>query len=114
MKKLQHLLIVMMMTAAITSDAQYVAIPDANFGTRLNTHGYSSCLTGNSGIGWNLDTTCSAVTTEDSITCRNANISNLSGIQYFRSLKVLICSDNRLITIPVLRTGCKYINCQYN
>jgi len=83
--------------------AQYVAIPDSNFGNWLHNNGYSSCLTGNSVNGYRLDTTCSALTT-DTVNCGYSNIYNLTGIQYFHNLTYLDCGENHLSSLsPIAR-----------
>ena len=78
MKKLTTTLLLL---AAINfySQAQWVSIPDTNFGKWLNTNGYTSCLQGNSQVGWQMDTTCPAVVNEDSIDTRNSNFKNSMG-----------------------------------
>lgn len=67
-----------------TARAQYVAIPDTNFGNWLFRNGYDSCMTGNSISGYQIDTNCSR-SFEYNATILNLshlNISDLTGIQY--------------------------------
>ncbi len=99
---------------AISSRAQYVAIPDSNFGNWLNTNGYSSCLRGSSAAGWQLDTTCSNVMNDTTVVCSGFTIIDLTGIQYFSNLKTLSCYSNRLTTLPNLPTGLTSLYCDYN
>src|ERR1041385_820567 len=80
--------------------AQWVSIPDTSFGKWLSTHGYNSCLQGNSITGWQMDTTCPAVINSTSVSCYNIGIRNLSGIQYFDKLKNLVCRSNLLTSLP--------------
>ncbi|MFN8323573.1 MAG: hypothetical protein U0T74_13005, partial [Chitinophagales bacterium] len=54
------LLSFILFSATLSSSAQYVAIPDSNFGTWLNSNGYSQCMQGNNSVGWQMDTTCNA------------------------------------------------------
>ncbi len=94
--------------------AQWVSIPDTNFGTWLNTNGYSTCLQGNNAVGWQMDTTCSAVTSETSISCSSANIQNLSGIEYFTHLQIFYCTANHLTSLPPLPNSLIRLECFSN
>src|SRR4051812_44451642 len=69
--------------------AQYVAIPDVNFGNWLNANGYASCMTGSSGSGWQLNTACAAASPDSVMDCSGSNISDLTGIEYFTNLQNL-------------------------
>jgi Leucine-rich repeat (LRR) protein len=97
-----------------TARAQYVAIPDTNFGAWLYTHGYDSCLTGSSATGWQLDTACSALPLAVAVDVSYQNISNLSGVKYFRHLRSLYCDRNALTSLPTLPALLTYINCSFN
>ncbi len=98
----------------------YVNIPDTNFGTWLNTNGYSSCMVGNNTAGWLMDTTCPAVVNAVAVVCpgvivpSNTNIRDLTGIQYFDNLDTLICYGNELLTLPSLPGGIVYLDCNQN
>lgn len=85
---------------------QWVTIPDTNFVNWLNTHGYASCMNGNL-----MDTTCNLVTTTITIKCKNSNIQNLEGIQYFDNLDSLICFSNPLTYLPSFPLSLKYLSC---
>jgi hypothetical protein len=111
-KNLLSLLFILALT--FSSRAQYVAIPDSNFGKWLDTAGYTTCLIGSSAVGWQLDTTCSSVVNDTLIICSNSNISNLTGIQYFRNLKHLNCGYNHLSSLPSLPAGLTYLDCYGN
>jgi hypothetical protein len=91
-----------------------VAIPDSNFGKWLDTAGYHSCLSGNSTIGWQLDTTCSAVHTDTMIDCSIPDIADLTGIQYFTHLRYLYCSTNILSILPLVTSSLTYLECYNN
>jgi hypothetical protein len=108
------LALLLILGISTASHAQYVAIPDVNFGIWLNTHGYATCMTGNSSTGWMLDTTCNKVLTDTSINCYNSYISNLTGISYFVSLKRLDCSYNLLTSLPSLPNSLIYLWCSGN
>ena len=96
-----------------TVRAQYVAIPDVNFGNWLNANGYSACLTGNSTVGWQLDTTCNAVLTSTGIPVNYPSISNLTGVQYFKNLQLLDCSQNPFTFLPPLPSTLLTLNSQF-
>ena len=95
--------------ALASADAQWVTIPDANFVSWLNTHGYAGCMNGNQ-----LNTTCSAVINTSTINCSNSNIANLTGISAFSNLFDLYCQNNQLTGIPPLPTSLKILNCDNN
>lgn len=97
-----------------TVRAQYVSIPDSNFGNWLSTHGYDTCLTGNSISGWRLDTTCPAILHASLINCAGDSISDITGIRYFKTLGSLFCERNKLTTLPALPSTLYYINCSFN
>jgi len=103
--QIKNLLLAFCVSAtAFSAQAQWVSIPDTNFGKWLNTNGYDTCLLGNSTLGWQMDTTCSKVVIEQIVSCSNASIENIEGIQYFDNLRRLTCSYNKLISLPSLPT----------
>ncbi len=110
MKKIyQNIITSIALCFALTNtDAQFVTIPDANFRTWLNTHGYASCMNGNQ-----MDTTCSAVVNATSVSCNNASITNLTGISY-DSLKTLSCYSNQLTALPSLPASLTDLSCSSN
>lgn len=75
------------------SKAQLVYIPDANF--RI----YISNLNASAIIGDSLDITNQTVTTTEILNIQPQGIQNLSGIEYFTSLRKLECYDNALNTL---------------
>lgn len=113
--------------------AQYVTIPDPNFAAWLQTTIPSAM------IGNQMDTTSLAVTTRTSVICTNfasggLGISDLTGIQYFDSLKqldfrfnqvsniptlpntllALICFSNNLNSLPILPNSLTVLDCGGN
>ncbi|HWB62430.1 MAG TPA: hypothetical protein VG603_02885, partial [Chitinophagales bacterium] len=92
-----------------TANAQYVTIPDATFVSWLQSHGYAGCMNGNQ-----LDTTCSAVVNATTMNCYAVPIRDLTGIQYFKNLTHLDCSNDSLYTIPAFPSTLTNINCDYN
>ncbi|HWB62019.1 MAG TPA: hypothetical protein VG603_00810, partial [Chitinophagales bacterium] len=80
-----------------TARAQYVTIPDATFASWLRNNGYAGCMIGNQ-----LDTTCSAVLNATTMNCNLVPIHDLTGVQYFKNLTHLNCSNDSLYTIPAL------------
>src|SRR3954463_5002756 len=98
----------------INSNAQWVSIPDTNFGTWLNTNGYAACIQGSNGVGWQMDTSCPAVVNDTFMNCSNQNIKDLTGVQYFKHLTQLTCNNNNLITLPSLSDSIWWLLCYYN
>jgi uncharacterized repeat protein (TIGR01451 family) len=108
-----------------TVRAQYVAIPDSNFGKWLFGSGYSACLIGNSTAGWQLDTTCSIVLAASSIDmscgifitgpCYNIKIRDLTGITYFKNLRTLVVNGDTFITsLPPLPSSMTSLTLEYD
>lgn len=91
---------------AFSTKAQYVTIPDANFVAYLQTT-FPTCMNGNQ-----MDTT--RVDTITQVNCSHANVSDLTGIEYFDSLKTLKCSFNSLIILPSLPSSLKQLDCSAN
>ena len=89
---------------------QYVTIPDQNFINWISTSSVSGCL---NGIG-QLDTTCSALLNDTIVDCSYSAIVQLDGIQFFKNLKYLDCSNNFLDSLPPLPASLQYLNCYYN
>ena len=87
------------------TSAQWVSIPDTNFGTWLNTYGYSACLQGNNTVGWQMDTTCNYVTSNLSLYCVYAQITDLTGIEYFDNLEILTCAFSQLTSLNNILGG---------
>ncbi len=93
--------------------AQWVNIPDSTFGKFL-TANYPTCMLGNPQVGFTMDTTCSTIIAASSISINYSNVKNLDGIQYFKSLRSLDCSNcNQLSNIPRLPSTLYYLDC-YN
>ncbi len=74
------------------------------------------CLQGNSTLGWQMDTTCNEVVSEDSINFSNSysNIRSIEGIRYFDNLKVLYCGQQSLTFLPTLPNNLTYLLCTNN
>ena len=94
------------------SKAQYVNIPDANFRAFIVQNYPNS-------IGWStgqpqLDTTDIDVLNATKIACSNGNISDLTGIQYFKKLLELNCDTNSITTLKHLPTSLLRLSCQHN
>jgi hypothetical protein len=102
-----------------TSKAQYVNIPDSNFRSFLIGK-YPSCF---NAVG-QMDTNCIEITSDTIIDVSAYvtstglvfwyNISNLTGIEYFKSLRRLYCAENYIKSLPRLSDSTISINCSYN
>lgn len=88
--------------------AQYVTIPDTAFVTFLSFN-YPQCMNGNQ-----MDTTCNAIITAYTVDCRNKNIKDISGIEYFDGLGYLICSDNNIDSLKALPPRLKILAADNN
>ncbi len=86
-----------------------VTIPDAAFVSWLQANGYSGCLNGNQ-----LDTTCAAVLNATTLEPFAVPIRDLTGVQYFKNITFLDCSNDSLTFIPSFPAALNNINCQYN
>ena len=107
MKKV--ILFVILLSNIGFAKAQYVTIPDANFLTYLQQN-YASAMNGNQ-----LDTTDNVVVNaQDWIYVNDLNISNLYGIQFFKSIYFLDCNSNQLTNIPLLPNSLKILLCDSN
>jgi hypothetical protein len=95
---------------ATITRAQWVSIPDTNFGRWLNSSGFSQCLQGNSTIGWQMDTMCSYVRSAKIFTAHAQQIEDLTGIQYFDSLQQFGCNNNNLSALPPLPPMLKHLS----
>ncbi len=87
----------------------YVNIPDSNFRKYLITQ-IPACF------NWagQLDTTCSGVDSLKVISCGNMNITDLTGVSYFKNLDTLNCNNNLLSTIPPIAKTIKVLFASYN
>jgi uncharacterized repeat protein (TIGR01451 family) len=105
---------------AAKSKAQYVNIPDSNFRSYLISY-YSSCFN-NAG---QMDTTCSIIINEKNLGIYNSGITDLTGVQYFKSITTFDCSNygsyyppynipNVIVTLPKLSDSIRYLYCSAN
>jgi hypothetical protein len=88
--------------------SQYYTIPDSNFAQALNEK-IPSCMNGNQ-----LDTTCYELLQLSSLNLSALMISNLDGIQYFKSLGHLSCGSNQLTNLPNLPNSIYTLHCGHN
>jgi len=105
MKKLATL-ILMISSSLGKSNAQYVNIPDPGFRGFLRAK-YYSCFNSLA----QLDTTCSLITQEDSLTL-GVGCNSLEGLKYFKSLVYLNCNTAySLSNVPELPASLKHLDC---
>lgn len=93
---------------------QWVNIPDTSFGKWLNSNGYNQCLQGSSSTGWQLDTTCTALVTADTINCSYQDITSLEGIGYFKNATLLMCYNNKIVSLNELPPNLETLFCNDN
>ena len=106
MKK-KFLLALLMMSTTVLK-AQYVTIPDPNFVSWLQVN-IPSAMNGNQ-----MDTSNAAIMSWTLINVRDDSISDLTGIQYFKSIQTLDCSENQLSSLPPLPNSIKVLDCGRN
>jgi len=107
--KLKNTLFILLLLISIYTKAQnYVTIPDAQFAAWLNTY-YPSCMNGNQ-----MDTTCSTIKSAGAIYIMSQNITDLTGIKYFTSCKLLVCPNNHLTSLPTLPDSLQRLDCNDN
>ena len=85
-----------------------VTIPDPNFATYLQGI-IPTAISGNQ-----LDTTNINAKTLSYINASGLNIADLTGVQYFRSLKQLQCPNNLLTSLPPLPDSLLVLTCNNN
>jgi len=103
-----YLSIFIYLTGIISSNAQYVTIPDVNFKTFLE-EAYPTCMTGGM-----LDTTCFEVENDTMLVIAYKNVSDLTGIQYFDSVRFLVCIGNPISSLPSLPSLLNHFICNNN
>jgi uncharacterized repeat protein (TIGR01451 family) len=107
MKKLTLLFLVLVLKFA-PANAQWVTIPDPNFVTKLQQL-FPSCMNGNQ-----MNTACMEIVNASELNVSSCNISNLSGIEYFNNLFILICNNNSLTNLPELPSYLYVLDCTGN
>jgi uncharacterized repeat protein (TIGR01451 family) len=93
--------------------AQWVSIPDNNFGAYLTTN-FPNCMQGDPLVGYQMDITCSDIVFATTVDCAGLYIADLTGIEYFTSLKTLYCLNNTLTSLPTLPNSIEYLDCSNN
>ncbi|MCD6020003.1 MAG: hypothetical protein K0S53_3124 [Bacteroidetes bacterium] len=106
MKKIAILFIFLI--SAPNVKAQFVTVPDANFVTWLQTI-YPLCMNGNQ-----IDTTCPNIINATAINITNLNLSDLTGIKYFKNLQVLNCQNNQITNLTSLPNSITHLLCSGN
>jgi uncharacterized repeat protein (TIGR01451 family) len=109
----RYLLLCVISISFLTTNAQWVNIPDSNFGKWLKSN-YSSCITGTPQTGFQMDTSCGGISNAHMVDCNTMLIADLTGIQYFKLLDTLYCYGNQLVSIPQLSPLLKYLDCSSN
>ncbi len=109
---LSKILLLCSLFTTTCSHAQYILLPDSNFGRYLNNNlAYSSCIL-DSSVGYFLDTAC--VSHLSVLDINDTAVHDLTGIQYFKSLRELFCNNTHVITLPPLPDTLNILNCSGN
>jgi len=106
-RKLPGLLAGILLSVCVS--AQYATIPDSTFVTWLQNNGFAACMIGNQ-----IDTNCTYVLAAHSIKCYAQPVHDITGIQYFKNLDSLDCSNDSLSSLPPLPGQLSFLNCNYN
>ncbi len=109
----RSLLLFVFSISFLITNAQWVNIPDSNFGKCL-TANYPTCMQGNAQTGFQMDTSCSGISNAHKLDCTTRFIADLTGIQYFKLLDTLYCFENQLVSIPQLSPFLKFLDCSSN
>lgn len=107
MKKFALTLLLLIASFSIKAQS-YVTIPDSSFVYWLNVN-VPSAMVGNQ-----MDTTDIAVTTLTTMNIFSKCIRNLEGIQYFDSLQILNCTNNKIDTLLNLPDSLQTLICAGN
>lgn len=100
-------LIVLFISLFNVARAQYVNIPDVNLRNILRSK-YPGCFN----TAGQMDTSCTSITGEDSLTVQGISAASLDGIQYFKNLVYLNCSVCfNIQQLPSLPASLRYLNC---
>lgn len=91
---MKKLLTLLALVFCLTGKAQYVTIPDAKFAAYLQSI-IPAAMNGDQ-----MDTTNMAVIALTRINVKNDSIGDLTGVQYFDSLKTLNCANNIGVSAP--------------
>jgi uncharacterized repeat protein (TIGR01451 family) len=114
MRKLYLFSIILFNLVVSNIHAQDVSLPDGEFRNFLLSR-YPGCFI-NTDINGQLmlNTTCAAITTEDSLEFHNLGLTgspiDLTGLQYFTSLVYLNCTNNQILTY-VYPPNLKFLDC---
>lgn len=88
--------------------SQNVFIPNPVFRTYL-TNNYPNCMNGDS-----LNTSCTEVLQQTTISLWGLGIGDISGIEHFVNLTILDCGGNDLTSIQALPPQLQHLNCRDN
>ncbi len=109
----RYLILFAISISFLTTNAQWVNIPDSNFGKWLATN-YPTCMQGNPQTGFQMDTTCSAIVNETTVDCSSQQIIDVSAIKFFDGLTWFNCYGNFITSFPQLPIGLTRLDCFYN
>ena len=107
MKK--NLLILILFIIFQKSNAQYVTIPDVSLRAVLKLK-YPACFNGSD----MMDTSCSTIINASNLNISGMDIETTNGLQYFKKLKILTCSDNLITSLTGVSDSVHTLNCSYN
>jgi Leucine-rich repeat (LRR) protein len=107
-------LLILLVGSFQQNHAQYVLIPDTALGSWLHDI-FPSGVIGSSSSAWVIDTTSPEILSCTSLQLYNTmTIRNLSGIQYFKNVTSLSCSNDGIIHLPALPPKLQSLDCSLN
>ncbi|WP_299334210.1 T9SS type A sorting domain-containing protein [uncultured Psychroserpens sp.] len=120
-KSVQFLILIMLFTSALLG-AQTTSIPDDNFEEYLETHAEDGSQVNlgdansmGDGIANNNLVLTDRISNVVTLSVIDLEIADLTGIEDFTNLEILLCNDNRLATIDVsANTNLKLLNVSNN
>ena len=102
-------IIALLFLAIANAKAQYVNLPDSNFRNDIRNK-WPGAFNGSG----QMDTSNFQIITANQLVSINANIKDLTGVKFFKSITSLLCSGNRLTTLPELPPNLISIYCNDN
>lgn len=107
-KKLQPIILLIVLGWTLSTNAMLVTIPDDNFRAYLQSSFPSSFVNGQ------METTSDEIIKETGLHLEKRNIKDLTGIEYFVNLTYLDCSGNQLTSLPKLPGSLLLLDCANN
>ncbi len=107
---MRYFLLLLLVCAALSAEAQTITVPDANFRNFLATTYVGTTVSGNT-----VTFTTPSAASITSMNCSSRSIADLTGIAAFTGLTLLNCNNNQLTSLDVsTNTALTNLQCQNN